>query len=137
LFNNALQEEEMKISVQGFKGVFRVLGCDDRQGPAIGRYLAANNRPRLVALIDDATAGPLLKQARELNIRSVFAFGDGGCSDKMVELPGVAAEGMICSQAGLPLASVSKKFLDAYSARFKIDSNLYSPITYDAMQILI
>ena len=183
-----------QLTEQGFKGVFRVMGRDDQQGPAIAGYLAATRKPKLVAIIDDASAygeglanevekflkganikvlprekgdnkrsdwkavltkvkgrnpdavfyggmdatgGPLLKQARELNIKAVFTFGDGGCSDKMIELAGAAAEGMLCSQAGLPPAAASKKFLDAYKARFKTDPILYSPFTYDAMQILI
>ena len=183
-----------QLTEQGFKGVFRVMGRDDQQGPAIASYLAANNKPKLVAIIDDATAygeglanevekyfkganirvlprekgddkrsdwkavltklkgrnpdavfyggmdatgGPLLKQARELNIKALFSFGDGGCSDKMIELAGAAAEGMLCSQAGLPPAAASKKFLDAYKARFKTDPILYSPFTYDAMQMLV
>ena len=183
-----------QLTEQGLKGVFRVMGRDDQQGPALASYLATNNKPKLVAIIDDATAygegianevekfftaasikvlprekgdnkradwkavltrvkgrnpdavfyggmdataGPLLKQARELNIKAVFSFGDGGCTDKMIELAGPAAEGMLCSQAGLPPAAASKKFLDAYKARFKIDPILYSPFTYDAMQALI
>jgi branched-chain amino acid transport system substrate-binding protein len=184
-----------QLTEQGFKGVLRVMGRDDQQGPAIASYLAATKKPKLVAIIDDATqygegianevekyfkgayvkvlprekgddkradwkavltkvkgrnpdavfyggmdatAGPLLKQARELNIKAVFSFGDGGCSDKMIELAGAAAsEGMLCSQAGLPPAAASKKFLDAYKARFKVDPILYSPFTYDAMQALI
>ncbi len=183
-----------QLTEQGLKGVFRVMGRDDQQGPALASYLATNNKPKLVAIIDDATAygegianevekfftaanikvlprekgddkradwkavltkikgrnpdavfyggmdataGPLLKQARELKIKAVFSFGDGGCSNKMIELAGPAAEGMLCSQAGLPPAAASTKFLDAYKARFKIDPILYSPFTYDAMQALI
>ena len=45
-----------KLTEQGFKGVFRVVGRDDQQGPAIANYLSANAKPKLVAIIDDATA---------------------------------------------------------------------------------
>lgn len=45
-----------KLTEQGFKTQFRVVGRDDQQGPAIASYLAANNKPKLVAIIDDATA---------------------------------------------------------------------------------
>src|SRR5882672_6749403 len=45
-----------KLTEQGFKTQFRVVGRDDQQGPAIASYLAANNKPKLVAVIDDATA---------------------------------------------------------------------------------
>ncbi|HEX6689660.1 MAG TPA: branched-chain amino acid ABC transporter substrate-binding protein, partial [Burkholderiales bacterium] len=45
-----------KLTEQGFKTQFRVVGRDDQQGPAVASYLAANNKPKLVAVIDDATA---------------------------------------------------------------------------------
>src|SRR2546421_8735538 len=45
-----------KLTEQGFKNVFRVVGRDDQQGPAIASYLAAEKKPKLVAVIDDATA---------------------------------------------------------------------------------
>jgi branched-chain amino acid transport system substrate-binding protein len=85
----------------------------------------------------DATGGPLLKQARELGIKGTFAFGDGACTDKMAELAGAAAEGLVCTQAGIPVQASGKKFLDAYKAAFKIDPILYSPFTYDAANLLI
>ena len=183
-----------QLTEQGFKTVFRVVGRDDQQGPAIASYLAGEVKPKTVAVIDDATAygeglanevektlkavgvkvlprekgtdktadfkailtkikgkkpdavfyggmdatgGPLLKQGRELGIKAVFAFGDGACTDKMRELAGDAAEGLLCSQAGLPVQAANKKFLDAYKAKFKIDPILYAPFTYDAANLLI
>jgi branched-chain amino acid transport system substrate-binding protein len=45
-----------KLTEQGFKNVFRVVGRDDQQGPAIANYLAATVKPQLAAVIDDATA---------------------------------------------------------------------------------
>ena len=182
------------LTEQGFKNVFRVVGRDDQQGPAVANYLATNNKPKVVAVIDDATAygeglanevektlkaagvkvlprekgtdktvdwkavltkvkgknpdavfyggmdatgGPLLKQARELKMKAVFAFGDGACTDKMAELAGAAAEGLICSQAGIPVQAAGKKFLDTYKAKFNVDPILYSPFTYDAAKMLI
>jgi branched-chain amino acid transport system substrate-binding protein len=183
-----------KLTEQGFKTQFRVVGRDDQQGPAIASYLATNNKPRVVAVIDDATAygegianevektlkaakitvlprekgtdkttdwkavltklrgrnpdavfyggmdatgGPLLKQGRELGIKAVFSFGDGACTDEMAKLAGAAAEGLLCSQAGLPPQAADKKFLDAYKKKFNSDPILYSPFTYDAANMLI
>ena len=183
-----------KLTEQGYKGVFRVVGRDDQQGPAIASYLVSANKPKLVAVIDDATAygegianevdktlkaagvtvlprekgtdktadwkailtkikgqspdaifyggmdatgGPLLKQGRELGIQAVFSFGDGACTDKMRELAGDASEGLLCSQAGIPPQAASKKFLDAYKARFNVDPILYAPFTYDAANLMI
>jgi branched-chain amino acid transport system substrate-binding protein len=183
-----------KLTEQGFKTQFRVVGRDDQQGPAIASYLAANNKPRTVAVIDDATAygeglanevektlkaakiavlprekgtdkttdwkavltklkgrnpdaifyggmdatgGPLMKQGRELGIKAVFAFGDGACTDEMSKLAGPAAEGLLCSQAGIPVAAADKSFLDAYKKKFNVDPILYAPFTYDAANMLI
>jgi branched-chain amino acid transport system substrate-binding protein len=183
-----------QLTEQGFKEVFRVVGRDDQQGPAIASYLAAQKKPKLVAVIDDATAygegianevektlkaanvqvlprekgtdkttdwkailtrlrgrnpdavfyggmdatgGPLLKQGRELGMKAVFSFGDGACTEKMKELAGEAAEGLLCSQAGIPPQAASQKFLDAYKKRFNQDPILYAPFTYDAANLLI
>ena len=153
-----------KLTEQGFKNIFRTVGRDDQQGPAIAQYLA-NMKVKKVAIADDATAygeglanevektlkaagvqvvarekatdkttdfkailtkmkgkapdavfyggmdatgGPMIKQARELGIKSVFSFGDGACTDEMAKLAGPAAEGLICSQAGLPASAASQ-----------------------------
>jgi branched-chain amino acid transport system substrate-binding protein len=183
-----------KLTEQGFKTQFRVVGRDDQQGPAVANYLAGNNKPKLVAVIDDATAygegianevektlkaagiktlprekgtdkttdwkailtklrgrnpdavfyggmdatgGPLLKQGRELGMKAVFSFGDGACTEEMGKLAGPAAEGLLCSQAGIPVAAADKKFLDAYKKKFNVDPILYAPFTYDAANLLI
>jgi len=183
-----------KLTEQGFKNQFRVVGRDDQQGPAIASYIATERKPKLVAVIDDASAygegianevektlkaanvkvlprekgtnkttdwkavltklrgrnpdavfyggmdatgGPLLKQGRELGIKAVFSFGDGACTDKMKELAGEAAEGLLCSQAGIPAQAASQKFRDAYKKKFNQDPILYAPFTYDATNLLI
>jgi branched-chain amino acid transport system substrate-binding protein len=183
-----------KLTEQGFKNQFRVVGRDDQQGPAIASYLASEKKPKLVAVIDDATAygegianevektlkaqnikvlprekgtdkttdwkailtklrgrnpdavfyggmdatgGPLIKQGRELGIKAVFAFGDGACTEEMNKLGGAAADGLLCSQAGIPPQAASKKFLDAYKKKYNVDPIIYSPFTYDAANMLI
>jgi branched-chain amino acid transport system substrate-binding protein len=182
------------LTERGLKGIFRVVGRDDQQGPAVANYLVANTKPKVVAIIDDATAygkglanevektlkaagvkvlareqgtnktvdwkavltklkgrspdavfyggmdstaGPLLKQGKELGVKAVFSFGDGACTDKMGEFAGSAADGLLCSQAGIPPQAASKKFLDAYKKRFNVEPILYSPFTYDAANLLI
>jgi branched-chain amino acid transport system substrate-binding protein len=183
-----------KLTEQGFNNIFRTVGRDDQQGPAIASYLNAQFKPRTVAVIDDATsygeglanevektlkaagivvlprekgtdkttdwkailtklkgkkpdavfyggmdsgAGPLMRQGRELGIKAVFAFGDGACTDKMKELAGEASEGLICSQAGIPVQAASKEFLNAFKAKFKADPLIYAPFTYDAANLII
>ncbi len=45
-----------KLTEQGFKVVFRTVGSDDQQGPAIAAYLANELKVKKVAIADDATA---------------------------------------------------------------------------------
>ena len=176
-----------KLTEQGFKNMFRTVGRDDQQGPAVAQYLAAQ-KIKKVAIADDATAygeglanevektlkaagvqvvarektndkatdfkailtkikgknpdavfyggmdatgGPMLKQARELGMKATFAFGDGACTDEMAKLAGAAAEGLICSQAGIPPRRPARQFLDAFKAKYG-DVKQYAPFIYDA-----
>ena len=84
----------------------------------------------------DATGGPLIKQGKELGIKVVYAFGDGACTDEMGKLAGEAAEGLLCSQAGIPTQASSKAFLDAFKTKYG-DVKQYAPFTYDATNLLI
>jgi len=181
-----------KLTEQGFKNVFRTVGRDDQQGPAVAQYLAGQ-KIKKVAIADDATAygeglanevektlkaagvqivarektndkatdfkailtkikgknpdaifyggmdatgGPMIKQARELGIKAAFSFGDGACTDEMAKLAGAAAEGLICSQAGLPASAASREFNDAFKAKFG-DVKQYAPFFYDAVGVMI
>jgi branched-chain amino acid transport system substrate-binding protein len=182
-----------KLTEQGFKVVFRTVGRDDQQGPAVAAYVANELKAKKVAIADDATAygeglanevektlkaanvqivarektndkatdfkailtkmkgknpdvifyggmdatgGPMLKQARELGIKAVFAYGDGACTAEMSKLAGPASEGMICSQAGIPTQMASKSFQDAFKAKYG-EVKQYAPFFYDGANILI
>ena len=181
------------LTERGLKTVFRTVGRDDQQGPAIASYVANELKAKKVAIADDktaygeglanevektlkaakvtivgrertndketdfkailtkikaknpdvvfyggmdATGGPLIKQARELGIKAVFAFGDGACTDEMGKLAGAAAEGMVCSQAGLPREAASKDFVAAYNAKFG-EIKQYAPYFYDGTMAII
>jgi branched-chain amino acid transport system substrate-binding protein len=182
-----------QLTERGMKTVFRTVGRDDQQGPAIAAYIAHELKAKKVALIDDktaygeglanevektlkadkvnvvsrerttdketdfkailtkikaknpdvvfhggmdATGGPLLKQARELGIKAVFAFGDGACTDEMGKLAGAAAEGMVCSQAGLPREAADPEFVKAFNAKFG-EIKQYAPYFYDGANAII
>ncbi len=181
------------LTERGLKTVFRTVGRDDQQGPALATYIANELKGKKVALIDDktaygeglanevektlkagkinpiarerttdketdfkailtkikakspdvvfhggmdATGGPLLKQARELGIKAVFVFGDGACTSEMSKLAGDAAEGFVCSQAGLPSEAASKEFLGAFNAKYG-EVKQYAPYFYDATMAMV
>ena len=181
------------LTERGLKNVFRTVGRDDQQGPALATYIANELKGKKVALIDDktaygeglanevektlkaakvnpiarerttdketdfkailtkikgknpdvvfhggmdATGGPLLKQARELGIKAVFVFGDGACTNEMAKMAGDAAEGFVCSQAGLPSEAASKEFLGAFNAKYG-EVKQYAPYFYDGTMAMI
>jgi len=181
------------LTERGLKTVFRTVGRDDQQGPAIASYIANELKAKKVAIVDDktaygeglanevektlkgdkvrivgrerttdketdfkailtkikserpdvifhggmdATGGPMLKQARELGIKAVFAFGDGACTDEMGKLAGKAAEGMVCSQAGLPREAANKDFVEAFTKKYG-EIKQYAPYFYDATNAVI
>ena len=181
------------LTERGLKTVFRTVGRDDQQGPAIASYVAKELKAKKVAIVDDktaygegianevektlkgakvnvvgrerttdketdfkailtkikaknpdvifhggmdATGGPMLKQARELGIKAVFAFGDGACTDEMAKLAGAAAEGMVCSQAGLPREAADKSFVGAFQGKYG-EIKQYAPYFYDATNAVI
>ena len=181
------------LTERGLKTVFRTVGRDDQQGPAIASYIAHELKAKKVAIVDDktaygeglanevektlkadkvsivgrerttdketdfkailtkikaknpdvvfhggmdATGGPMVKQARELGIKAVFAFGDGACTDEMGKLAGKAAEGLVCSQAGLPREAASKDFVDAFTKQYG-EIKQYAPYFYDATNAVI
>jgi branched-chain amino acid transport system substrate-binding protein len=182
-----------QLTERNLKTVFRTVGRDDQQGPAIASYISGELKAKKVAIADDktsygeglanevekslkgakvaivgrerttdketdfkailtkikaknpdvvfyggmdATGGPLIKQARELGIKAVFAFGDGACTDEMGKLAGQAAEGLVCSQAGLPREAASKEFADAFKAKYG-EIKQYAPYFYDGTMAII
>jgi branched-chain amino acid transport system substrate-binding protein len=66
----------------------------------------------------------------------VFSFGDGACTDEMAKLAGAAAEGLICSQAGLPASAASESFNTAFKAKYG-EVKQYAPFFYDAVGIIV
>ncbi|GMV47680.1 MAG: branched chain amino acid ABC transporter substrate-binding protein [Pseudomonadota bacterium] len=90
----------------------------------------------------DAVAGPMLRQMKQLGIKSKFMGGDGICTG---ELPKLAAGSMsdgqvVCAEAG-GVEGAQKvgmtKFNEAYKKKFGIDVQLYAPYVYDAVNVLV
>ncbi|QEL66405.1 branched-chain amino acid ABC transporter substrate-binding protein [Oryzomicrobium terrae] len=86
----------------------------------------------------DAQAGPLMKQLRELGIKSNFLTGDGGCTPEFMKLAGEAAEGQMCSLPGVPLDKMpgGPAFVNKFKVKFNTDIQLYAPYVYDATMVL-
>ena len=131
-------EVEKTLKAAGIKVLPREKGTQEtRDWKAILTKLKGKGPDAIFYGGMDSGAGPLMKQGRELGLKAVFSFGDGACTDKMKELAGAASEGLVCSQAGIPVQASSKAFLDAYKAKFNSDPVIYAPFTYDATNLII
>ena len=86
-----------------------------------------------------ATGGPFAKQAKELGIKAKIIGGDGICSPTLYELAGDAVENIVCSTVGVPKESLnnSDNFLKNYQERFKTQVQIYAPMAYDAVMIIV
>jgi len=87
----------------------------------------------------DATGGPFVKQAKELGITAKIVSGDGVCSPTLEQLAGDAVENVICSTVGVPKESLAngEAFLKHYEERFHTPVEIYSPMAYDAVMVLV
>jgi branched-chain amino acid transport system substrate-binding protein len=84
----------------------------------------------------DPQAAPMMRQMRTLGMKTAFMGGDGMQSAEFIKLAGPAAEGLVCSQAGIPTQMASKAFLDGFKAKYG-DVKQYAPFTYDGANLLI
>lgn len=89
----------------------------------------------------NATAGPMLKQMKQLGLDAKMMGGDGICSDEITKLSGGAmADGqVVCAEAGGVEAAgkpALDKFRAAYKKRFGIDVQINAPYAYDAVMAL-
>ncbi len=87
----------------------------------------------------DAQAGPMMKQIKNLGIKSIFLTGDGGQTPQFITLASSAAEGAYASSPGEPLEKMAggPEFTKKYMDTFKQPIQIYAPYAYDAMNTLI
>ncbi|TGN98712.1 branched-chain amino acid ABC transporter substrate-binding protein [Burkholderia sp. USMB20] len=87
----------------------------------------------------DATGGPFSRQAKQLGIRARLLAGDGVCSPKLADLAGDATDNVVCSEAGAALEKMPEgaAFAIKFQKRFGSPIQLYAPLTYDAVYIVV
>ena len=187
----------VKLTHQGYGGVFRMVANDNQQGAALAQYAVKVLKAKTVVVIDDrtaygqgladvverdaakmgatvlmhefgtdkttdwqailtsvkkahpdaiiyggmdATAAPLIKQARQLGVQAKFLFGDGACSSDMLQLAaGSLSADTFCTIAGLPTEDQpkGKDFMKRFKARYGVEVNLNAPFAYDAAATMI
>lgn len=89
----------------------------------------------------NATAGPMLRQMKQLGMNVRMMGGDGICSDEIYKLSGgTMADGqVVCAEAGGVQGEAKAgmdKFRAAYRKRFGIDVQINAPYAYDAVMVM-
>ena len=90
----------------------------------------------------DAVAGPMLRQMKQLGIKSKFMGGDGICTGELPKLAaGTMADSQVyCAEAGGvegEFKTSLETFNAAYKAKYNGDVQLYAPYTYDAVMVMV
>ena len=86
------------------------------------------------------TAAPLAQQLKELGLNAKLIAPDGTCTGTFIKLARDAAEGTICSQAGVPADKLAKgaEFSKLYEAKFPGQHvEIYAPYAYDAVYAIV
>ena len=86
----------------------------------------------------DSQAGPMAAQMKSLGVNAKLLGGDGGQSQEFIKLAGPAADGVVMSSPGVPLANMpgGKGFTDKFTAKYG-QIQIYAPYAYDAVMTLI
>jgi branched-chain amino acid transport system substrate-binding protein len=90
----------------------------------------------------DATAGPLIRQAKQLGLTPKYLGGDGICTTDLPKLAaGAIADGQVlCADPG-GVDDNQRQGLDNFKAAFKkkynADIQLYAPYVYDAVNVMV
>ena len=87
----------------------------------------------------EAQSAPLAKQMRELGMKAVLVSGEMSKTENFIKLAGSAAEGTLCSLAGLPLDQMpgGAGYKQRYEKRFANPVQTYSPYAYDGAMAMM
>ena len=86
----------------------------------------------------DPQAGPMARQMKRLGMTAKLLGGDGMQNINFIKLAGPDGEGVVASSPGLPLDAMpgGADFKKRFEAKFG-PIQLYSPYSYDAVQVLV
>jgi branched-chain amino acid transport system substrate-binding protein len=83
-----------------------------------------------------AEIAQMLEQAQQLGLKVRILSADGYSNPEIFKLAGKLTEGVVFSNTESDNAEITKKFKDAYKAKFGVDPDAFSLNSYDAANIL-
>jgi branched-chain amino acid transport system substrate-binding protein len=87
----------------------------------------------------DAFAVPLVKSMAALGMKTRFMGADGIQTPRFIQLAGPAAEGVVASMPGLPRERMAggPAFVERYRKEYNAEVQIYAPMAYDAVFVLV
>lgn len=101
--------------------------------------IAAQN-PQAVYLLGYKQMGYILRQAKELGLKTQFLSTVTFEDPEILKLAGDAADGVIYSASKFSPDSADEtvqRFVNAYEAAYQSEPNIFAGLSYDAVQILV
>ena len=83
-----------------------------------------------------AEMAQMLEQANQLGLKVKILSADGYSNPEIFKLAGKLADGVVFSNTESDNADITKKFKDAYKAKWNVDADAFSLNAYDAANIL-
>jgi branched-chain amino acid transport system substrate-binding protein len=87
----------------------------------------------------DGLAAPLVKAMAALGMKARFMGADGIQTPRFIQLAGPAAEGVVASMPGLPRERMAggPAFVERYRKEYNAEVQLFAPMAYDAVFVLV
>jgi len=85
-------------------------------------------------------SGLILKQARELGIKSIFIGGDGSYSPELIKIAAEAAEGSFYTLMGIGYGITDEeieRFNKIFVEKYGVEPGVYSAYAFDALKIIV
>lgn len=135
--------EEFKKEFESKGGLvlsFDGISCGDRDFKALLTRIKSINPQALYFGGTYNEGGLIVKQARELGLKSVFISGDAMQTPEYFKIAGTSAEGSYLTNVGIPPEKIpsAKTFLDHYAAKYpNVDLQPYDSYAYEATMIAL
>lgn len=87
----------------------------------------------------DAQAGPMARQISQLKLGARLMGGGGFTNQNFIDTAGIAADGTLSWEYGLPLAAMpgGKSLIGKMKSKFNVETSNFAPFTYDATWVVI